>query len=143
MSRMYGINVGKKKPWKFFTIPTVGRSDISLQWPTSTITTIANQGCRRQKWHSSTPDDALRSMPMHRMNGQQPPKQGDIIFGAFEGVYGPQNTLMLWWFIIAGTKEHFGPYTPSTPPKIHLLAWGVVAHPFMATAQSARRHVGH
>jgi hypothetical protein len=41
------------------------------------------------------------------MDGQQPPKQVDILFGAIEGVYGPQNTPMLWQFIIAGTKERF------------------------------------
>jgi hypothetical protein len=44
--------------------------------------------------------------------------QGDIIFGAVEGVYGPQNTPMLWQFIIAGTKEHFeGQKHPQPPPK--------------------------
>jgi hypothetical protein len=31
----------------------------------------------------------------------------DILFGAVEGVYGPQNTPMLWRFIIARTKERF------------------------------------
>jgi hypothetical protein len=55
------------------------------------------------------------------MDGQQPPKHANIIFGAVEGVYGPQNTLMLWQFIIAGTKEHFeGNKHPSTPQKCNL-----------------------
>jgi hypothetical protein len=27
----------------------------------------------------------------HQMDGQQPPKQADIIFEAVEGVYGPKN----------------------------------------------------
>jgi hypothetical protein len=39
-----------------------------------------------------------------------------MIFGAVEGVYGPQNTPMLWQFIIAGTKEHFDGHTHPQPP---------------------------
>ena len=36
---------------------------------------------------------------------------------------------MLWRFIIAGTKEHFeGHKHPQPPQRIHLQAWGVVAH---------------
>ncbi len=82
-------------------------------------------------------------MPMSQMDGQQPPEQAGIIFGAVEGVYGPQNTPMLWRFIIAGTKEHFEGHThPQPPPKLHLLAQGVVAHSFVAPARSKRRHVG-
>ena len=58
-----------------------------------------------------------------------------IIFGAVEGVYGPQNTPMLWQCIFAGTKEHFEFNThPQPPPKkyiqklggllpIHLVCW--------------------
>jgi hypothetical protein len=41
------------------------------------------------------------------MEEQKNPKYADIILGAVEGVYGPQNTSMLWQFIITGTKEHF------------------------------------
>jgi hypothetical protein len=64
-------------------------------------------------------------MPLHQMDGQQPPKQAGINLGAVEGVYGPQNTPMLWQFIIAGTKERFEGHThPQPPPKIHLLARG-------------------
>ncbi len=50
------------------------------------------------------------------MDRRQPPEQVDILLGAVKGVYGPQNTPMLWRFIIAGAL--WGPYTPSTPPKI-------------------------
>jgi hypothetical protein len=58
--------------------------------------------------------------PKHQMDGQQSPKQADIIFGAVEGVYGPQNTPMLWQCIIAGTKERVEGHThPQSPPKIH------------------------
>ncbi len=39
-----------------------------------------------------------------------------IIFGAVEGVYGPQNTPMLWQCIFAGTKEHFEFNTHPQPP---------------------------
>jgi hypothetical protein len=38
------------------------------------------------------------------MDVRRPPQQPDIIFGAVEGVYGPQTTPMLWQCIIAGTK---------------------------------------
>jgi hypothetical protein len=76
------------------------------------------------------------------MDRRQPPKQADIIFGAVKSVYGPQNTLMLWQFIIAGTKEHFeGPTHPQPLPKLHLLAQGVVTYSFKALARSARPHV--
>jgi hypothetical protein len=74
------------------------------------------------------------------MDGQQLPKLADVIFWGVEGVYGPQSTLMLLQFIIAGTKKL--PYTPSTPQKLHPLAWGNVTYSFKALAQSARPHVG-
>jgi hypothetical protein len=64
----------------------------------------------------STPHEALRSTPMRRMDGRQPSKLAGIIFGAVEGVYGPQNTPMLWQFIIAGTKERFEGHTHPQPP---------------------------
>jgi hypothetical protein len=52
------------------------------------------------------------------MDGQQPPEQVDIMFGAVEGVYGPQNTPTLWQCIITGTMEHFEGHThPQIPPK--------------------------
>jgi hypothetical protein len=54
------------------------------------------------------------------MDGQQPPKQADIFFGAVEGVYGPQNTPMLWQFIIAGTKECFEGRTHPQPPQKYI-----------------------
>jgi hypothetical protein len=55
---------------------------------------------------------------MRQMDGQLPPEQADITFGAVEGVYGPQNTPMLWRFIIARTKERFeGHKHPQPPPK--------------------------
>jgi hypothetical protein len=57
-------------------------------------------------------------MPMRRIDGRQPPKQADILLGAVEGVYGPQNTPILWRFIISGTKERFEGHThPQQPPK--------------------------
>jgi hypothetical protein len=52
-----------------FTIPTVSLSDVSLQLPTSTNTTIANDCRRRQKWPPSAPHEALRSAQLHQMDG--------------------------------------------------------------------------
>ncbi len=81
---------------------------------------------------------------MRQMDGQEPLEQADILFGAVEGVYGPQNTPMLWQFIIAGTKERFeGHKHPQPPQRIRPQARGVVTHPFEALARSARPHVGH
>ncbi len=77
------------------------------------------------------------------MDGQQPPEQADIFFEAVEGVYGPQNTLMLWQCIITRTKEPPEGQTHSQPPKkLHPLSWVVVAHPLEVSVQSARPHVG-
>jgi hypothetical protein len=95
MSRMYGIYVGIKKllPKTIVAIPTVGQSDVSLQCPTLTNTTITDHGHSWQKLHPSAPHEALCSNPMSWMDGRQPPEQAGIIIGAVEGVYGPQNTL--------------------------------------------------
>ncbi len=77
-----------------------------------------NHGRSQQKCPPSAPHEALRSTQTCRMDGRQPPEQADVIFAAVEGVYGPQNTPMLWWCIIAGTKEHFeGCKHPQPPPK--------------------------
>ncbi len=78
------------------------------------------------------------------MDGRQLPEQVDVVFAAVEGVYGPQNTPLLWQCIIAGTKEHFEGHKHPQPPKIvHLQAWGAVILLFKALARSARPHVGH
>ena len=80
---------------------------------------------------------------MLQMDSLQPPKQADIIFGAVKGVYGPQNTSMLWQFIIAGTKERFEGHThPQPPQKLHQQAWGIIPHPFNALVWSTRPYVG-
>ncbi len=85
MSRMYGFYLGIKKslPLTIFTIPTVDWSDVSLQRPTTTNTTIAYHGRRQQKWPPSAPHEALRSALTHCMDRRQPPEQADIIFGLF------------------------------------------------------------
>jgi hypothetical protein len=128
----------------FYGIPTYGQSDISLQCPSLTNTTIADHDRCRQKWPPSAPHEALRSTPAQHMDRQQPPEQADIILGAVKGVYGTQNTPMLWRFIIAGTKECFEGHTHPHPPpkKLHLLAWGIVTYLFEVSAQSAKPHVG-
>jgi hypothetical protein len=126
MSRIYGIYVGIKKnlPWTIFTIPTVGWSDVSLQLPSLTNTTIVDHGCRWQIWPPSAPHEAFCSTLTHQMDGRQPPEHADIIFEAVEGVHGPQNTLMLWQCIIAGTKERFRGVHILNPPKTTSAIWG-------------------
>jgi hypothetical protein len=75
--------------------------------------------------------------------GDNPPSKRIYFLSAVEGVYGPQNTLMLWRFIISGTKVRFEGHThPQPPQKIHPQARGVVIHPFKASVRSARPHVG-
>jgi hypothetical protein len=104
---------------------------------------MANHGRRRQIWPPSAPHEAFRSARTRRMDGPQPPKHGDIIFEAVEGVHGPQTTPMLWRCIIAGTKECFeGRTHPQPPKKLHPLSRGVIAHPLEALARSPRPHVG-
>jgi hypothetical protein len=113
MSRMYGIYVGIKKLFllTIFTIPTVSCSNVSLQRPTLTNTTIADNVRRRRKWPPSTPHEALRSAAMLRMDGRQPPEQGDIILRDVDGEYGSQKTPMFWQCIIARTKEYLEGHT--------------------------------
>jgi hypothetical protein len=111
---------------QFLQVLTVGLSDVSLQWQTTTNTTTANHGRRWWKWPPSAPHEALHSAPMRQME------------------YGPQNTSMLWQCIIAITLECFeGHRHPQNLQKLYPLAWGVIAHPFNALAWSARPHVGH
>ncbi len=144
MSRMYRIYIGiEKTSIDNFYIATVGWSDVSLQRSTLTNTTIANHDHHRQKWPPSAPHEALHSALVHRMDRRQPSKQAGIILWAVKGVYGPQNTQMFWWFIIARTKECFeGHKHPQPPKKLHLLAWGAVTYSFEGSRQSARPHVG-
>jgi hypothetical protein len=61
------------------------------------------------------------------MDKQQPPKQADIVLGAVEGVYGPQNIPMLWQCIIAGTKESFEGHTHPQPPPKYIHKLGVLS----------------
>jgi hypothetical protein len=112
-------------------IPTIGQSDVCLQWQTTTNTTTANHGRHRWKWPPSAPHEALRPAPRHQMDGRQPPKQVDISFGGVEGVYGPKNTAMLWRCIIARTKEHFKGHTD---PQSETIA---------RQAKNMKSHLGH
>jgi hypothetical protein len=74
--------------------------------------------------------------------GDNPPSK-QMIFGGNAGVYGPQNTPMLWPCIVAATSECFkGNTHPQHPKNLYLLAWGIAAHPFNASSRSARPHGG-
>ncbi len=46
------------------------------------------------------------------------PRANGYNFGGSEGVYGPQNTPMLWWCIIDGTWSALMAIHPLIPPKI-------------------------
>jgi hypothetical protein len=74
-----------------------------------------------------------------------PPPSKRINFEEVEGVgcMALITTPMLRRCIIAGTKERFEGHTPSaTPPKLYLLARGVVAHQSDASARGAMPRVG-
>jgi hypothetical protein len=73
------------------------------------------------------------------MDGRQPPKIVDVVFGGVEGVYAPQSAPLFRRWFIATTSECFEGHThPQQPQKLYLLAWGVVAHLFDALEQSNR-----
>jgi hypothetical protein len=58
------------------------------------------------------------------------------IWGWFKRVYGPQNTLLLWWCIITIIKEHFEGHRPSQPQrKTYPLAQGIVPYQLDVSAQ--------
>jgi hypothetical protein len=127
MSRRYGFYVRIKKnlPQTIFTIPTVGQFDISLHRPTMTNPNIANHGHCRQKCPSRAPEKALGSAPMSLLDRGRFAKPADIILWGVEGVYDPQNTLMLWQCINARTKDHFeGQSTQPPLPKLYPRAGG-------------------
>ncbi len=145
MLRMYGIYVGMKKNTSVDNFYYSYSGSIWCYLPTANITntTIANHGRRQQKCPPSAPHEALHFTPMRWMDGRHPPEQANLIFGAVEGVYGPQNAPMLWWCIIARTKEHFESHThPQTPKKLYPLARVLVVHPLEVSARSKRPHVG-
>ncbi len=56
-----------------------------------------------------------------------PSKQIRYNFGGVDGVYGPQNTPMLWWCIITTTSECLeGRTHPHHHKKLYPLAWGLL-----------------
>ncbi len=103
-----------------------------------------NHGRHWRKCPPSAPHEALHSVPMLWMDGQQPSELADVFFGEIEGVYGPQSAPLFQRWCIATTSGCFEGHTlPQQPQNLYLHAWGVVAHPFNALAQSTRPHVGH
>ncbi len=104
--------------WAIHSIPTVGWSDVSLQWPTLTNTTIADHGRRRRKWPSYAPHEALRSVPMHQMDGENPPSKWIYFLGCWGCVWPSKHSDAVMAMCIARTKERFEDHThPWPPPK--------------------------
>ncbi len=83
-----------------------------------TNTTIADHGCRQRKWPPSAPHEALRPAPTHWMDGQHPPEHPNIILGGVEGVYGPQNTLMVWQYALLEQRNALRAIHTLNNPKI-------------------------
>ncbi len=89
----------------------------------------------------------MRPFALHRSFKwmvDNPPSLRMYFFGRVKGVYGPQSAPLFWqWWITTTLKCFEGHTHPQQPPKLCPLAPGVVAHPFDASARSARPHVGH
>ncbi len=97
---------------------TVGRSDVSLQRPTSTNTTIANHGRHQRKWPPSAPHEAKLALRANALNWWKTTSQGSgYSFGGCWWCVWPSNTPILWKCIIAGTKEPFEGHTHPQPPQ--------------------------
>ena len=86
------------------------------QQPSQPQPTMADTG-RNEKWHPSAPHKALRLAPSSLLDGGQPPEQADsIIFWGVAGVYGPQNTTMLWQCSLPEQRSSLRDIYPLTPP---------------------------
>jgi hypothetical protein len=64
---------------------------VALAQNTTGITTATTMAAAGGNGPLATPHEALRSAPMHRMDGGQPPKLADVFLGGVEGVNGPQS----------------------------------------------------
>ena len=53
----------------------------------------------------------------HHCLMEEAPQASSYNLGGSEGVYGPQNTPMLWRCIIVGTMERFDGHTPPHSPQ--------------------------
>ncbi len=102
-----------------------------------------NHGRRWRKWPPSAPHEALRSTPMPRMDGWQPPELADVFMGGFRMFKPSQRSFVPAIMHCHNIGVFWRPYTPSTAAKITSACLGVVAHPFNMATQSARPHVGH
>ncbi len=108
---------------------------INIVWchrSTMTITTTANHVQHRRKWPPIAPPtwSLVPLVVVFAPWATTPGASGNNLEG-YEGVYGPQNTLILWWCIISGTKEHFEGHLPShsqPPHELYPLAREDVAH---------------
>ncbi len=60
------------------------------------------------------------------MDGWQPLEQADKILGAVEGVYGPQNTPMLWWWSLPEQRSALRVIQTLSPPQNYICKlWGL------------------
>ncbi len=77
-----------------------------------------NHGRHQQKWPPSTPHKALRSAPMHQMDGWQPSKLRMYLGGGWGCVWPSKRSFVLVMMHHNNIGVFLGPYTPSTAPKI-------------------------
>ena len=122
------------------------KSDItSLQQPTTTISITANHGRRQQKCPPSAPHEALCHSLSSLLDEGRPPQQVDLNLGGgggWGGVWPSKHTD----FVVrhhCGNKGCFeGHLLSQPPPKLYLLAQGVVAHQFDVLTWCTMPHAG-
>ena len=111
----------------------------SLQRPTMTNSTTTDHGQAEMTPLRPTWGLVPRTVVIARW-GKIPQASG-YNFGGNEGVYGPQNTPMLWRCIITGTWSALMAIHPLTPHKIIIACLGVAAHPYNALLRGLRPHL--
>ncbi len=137
----------KSLPWTMFNILTVDRSDISLQWPTTTCKTIADHGSPRQQWPPSAPNETLRPASTSLLDWGRPPPSKQIYFGVGWGGCMVLKTIQCCVDAsFLEQKRAVGEIHPLNPQQ-GCIRWrgggGVVAHQSNALARGAMLHVGH
>ncbi len=77
-----------------------------------------NHGHHQRKWPPSTPHEALRSVPMHWMDGRQPSELADVFGGGWGCAWPSKHSFVPAMMLHHNIGVFWGPYTPSTAPKI-------------------------
>jgi hypothetical protein len=133
------INIRQSKPsyirWNDYGI-------WQFAFPNSNFTSLLmekehNHGSHRRKWSPRTPQEDLHPVTTRGIDSIEPLEQVYMLFGGWlERVCSPQNTPMIWQFIIAIIKDCFEVHKPSHPQrKAYPLAQRIVPYQSNVSAQ--------